>query len=130
MLVAVPLIVLTANQMTANQYPNTIPLQTGIDQILPLPARVNTESVVIDTLTAELNVSKRALKMTIKISNQTEKPIEIGEVTTANVQFINPNRAVQGKQRGYSDFFWLLDELYHNHQLDAGNPDAYIFVWC
>ncbi len=97
LLVAVPIIVLAANQMTANQYPDTIPLQTGIDQILPLPALVNTEAVVVDTVKAELNVSKRALKMTLKIRNHTDKPIEIGEFTTANARFINPNKAAQGQ---------------------------------
>ena len=97
LLVVVPIIVLTANQMAANQYPDTIPLQTGIDQILPLPALVNTEAVVVDTVKAQLNVSKRALKMTLKIRNHTEKPIEIGEFTTANARFINPNKAGQGQ---------------------------------
>ena len=97
LLVAVPIIVLTANQITANQYSNTIPLQTGIDQILPLPARVNTEAVVIDTVKAELNVSNRSLKMRVKISNNTDKPLEIGEFTTANVRFINPNKSDQGQ---------------------------------
>jgi methane/ammonia monooxygenase subunit B len=96
LLVAVPIIVLTANQITANQYPNTIPLQTGIDQILPLPAQVNTEAVVIDTVKAELNVSNRSLKMRVKISNNTDKPLEIGEFTTANIRFINPNKSDQG----------------------------------
>jgi methane/ammonia monooxygenase subunit B len=64
---------------------------------LPLPALVNTEAVVIDTVKAELNVSKRALKMTLKIRNHTEKPIEIGEFTTANARFINPNKVGQGQ---------------------------------
>jgi methane/ammonia monooxygenase subunit B len=34
--------------------------------------------------------------MRVKISNNTDKPLEIGEFTTANVRFINPNKSDQG----------------------------------
>ncbi len=98
MLVLVPIIVLTANQITTEQYPQTIPLQTGIDQILPLPAKVNTEAVIIETTKAILDVSKRALIMKVNISNHTNKAIEIGEFATANVRFINPSQSDKNQQ--------------------------------
>lgn len=92
-LVGIPVFVLVAYTMTANQYPKAIPFQAGLDQIAPLPAQVNTGAVSVETLKAQYNVPQRALTMTVTISNQTEKPIEAVEFTTANVRFLNPKKA-------------------------------------
>jgi methane/ammonia monooxygenase subunit B len=88
-LVGVPVLVLTANAMTINNYPNTIPLQASLDQILPLSAQVNAGVVDVETLKAEYQVAKRAMTFTIKINNRSDKSIQIGEFSTANVRFIN-----------------------------------------
>lgn len=88
-LVGVPVLVLTANAMTINQYPNTIPLQASLDQILPLSAQVNAGVVDVETLKAEYQVAKRAMTFTIKINNRSDKSIQLGEFSTANVRFIN-----------------------------------------
>ena len=89
MLIGVPVLVLAANAMTTNQYPNTIPLQASLDQILPLSAQVNAGVVDVETLKAEYRVPDRAMTFTLKIDNRSDKPIRIGEFTTANVHFLN-----------------------------------------
>jgi methane/ammonia monooxygenase subunit B len=94
-LVGVPVLVLTANAMTINNYPNTIPLQASLDQILPLSAQVNAGVVDVETLKAEYQVAKRAMTFTIKINNHSDKSIQIGEFSTANVRFINKDLTTQ-----------------------------------
>jgi len=88
-LVAVPVLVLAVNAMTISEYPNTIPLQAGLDQILPLPAQVNAGVVNVETLKAEYRVAERAMKFVLKIDNQSEHPVHVGEFSTANVYFLN-----------------------------------------
>ena len=88
-LIGVPVLVLAANAMTTNQYPNTIPLQASLDQILPLSAQVNAGVVDVETLKAEYRVPDRAMTFTLKINNRSDKPIRIGEFATANVHFLN-----------------------------------------
>ena len=94
-LVAVPVLVLVFNAMTISEYPNAIPLQAGLDQILPLPAQVNAGIVNVETLKAEYRVAERAMKFALKVDNQSEHPIHIGEFSTANVYFLNKNLPVQ-----------------------------------
>ena len=88
-LVAVPVMVLSFYFMTVNEYPNTIPLQAALDQILPRPAQVNAGVVNVDTLRAEYRVAERAMKFELKIDNQSDHPIHIGEFSIANVYFLN-----------------------------------------
>ncbi|NOT10712.1 MAG: methane monooxygenase/ammonia monooxygenase subunit B [Methylococcaceae bacterium] len=89
LMVGVPLLVYASYVMTTRQYPNTIPLQASMDQILPLPAEVNAGVVNVETLKAEYSVPKRALSLTVKINNNSEKPVHIVEFSTANVGFYN-----------------------------------------
>ncbi len=89
MLIVVPLLVLAVNAMTISQYPNTIPLQAALDQILPLSAQVNAGVVDVETLKAEYRVPERAMTFTVKVNNRSDKPIQIGEFATANVRFLN-----------------------------------------
>jgi methane/ammonia monooxygenase subunit B len=96
-LVGVPVLVLTANAMTISQYPNTIPLQASLDQILPLSAQVNAGVVDVETLKAEYQVSKRTMTFTVKVNNRSDKAIQIGEFSTANVRFINKDLKTQAQ---------------------------------
>lgn len=88
-LVGVPILVLVLNSVTANRYPDVIPLQAGLDQILPLPAQVNAGTVNVDTLKAEYNVSKRAMVLQVKVDNRSQGAVRIGEFATSNVHFLN-----------------------------------------
>jgi len=89
MLIGVPVLVLAINAMTNSQYPNTIPLQAALDQILPLSAQVNAGVVDVETLKAEYRVAERAMTFTVNVKNSSESPIQIGEFATANVHFLN-----------------------------------------
>jgi len=89
MLIGVPVLVLAINAMTNSQYPNTIPLQAGLDQILPLSAQVNAGVVDVETLKAEYRVPERAMTFTVNVNNRSKNPIQIGEFATANVHFLN-----------------------------------------
>ncbi len=93
-LVAVPVLVLAFNAMTISEYPNAIPLQAALDQILPLPAQVNAGVVNVETLKAEYRVAERAMKFALKIDNQSEHPVHVGEFSTANVYFLNKDLPV------------------------------------
>lgn len=95
-LVGVPVLVLVLNSVTAKRYPDAIPLQAGLDQVLPLPAQVNAGTVNVDTIKAEYNLAQRSMVLRIKIDNRSQGALRIGEFSTANVHFINkdsPRRA-------------------------------------
>ncbi|CAG1769399.1 methane/ammonia monooxygenase subunit B [uncultured bacterium] len=94
-LVGVPVLVLSANAMTIGNHPNTIPLQASLDQILPLSAQVNAGVVDVETLKAEYQVTKRAMTFTIKVNNRSDKSIQLGEFSTANVRFLNKDLKTQ-----------------------------------
>jgi methane/ammonia monooxygenase subunit B len=89
-LVAVPVVVLGANAMAQNRYPNAIPLQAALDRIEPLAPQVNTGAVQIKVRKAEYRISDRAMVLTAEIHNRTDRPIRVGEFMTANLRFLNP----------------------------------------
>lgn len=117
MIIGVPVLVLAANAMTTNQYPNTIPLQASLDQILPLSAQVNAGVVDVETLKAEYRVPERVMVFTLKINNRSDKSIRIGEFTTANVHFLN-NELQASYQKGGSENMTAPDGL----SLDNATP--------
>lgn len=88
-LVGVPVLVFAFYTMTVNKYPKAIPLQTSLDQILPLSAKVNAGVVDVETLRAEYRIPERAMKLSLKIKNGSDKPIQLGEFATGSVRFLN-----------------------------------------
>jgi methane/ammonia monooxygenase subunit B len=108
-LIGVPLLVLAVNAMTISEYPNTIPLQASLDQILPLSAQVNAGVVDVDTLKAEYRVPDRSMTFTIKVNNRSENPLQIGEFSTANVHFINKD--LRASFQGDTSSLTALDGL-------------------
>ncbi len=95
-LVGVPVLVLVLNAVTANRYPDAIPLQAGLDQILPLPAQVNAGTVNVDTIKAEYNVTKRAMVLQVKVDNRSQGAVRIGEFSSSNVHFMNADASHVG----------------------------------
>lgn len=89
-LLGVPLFVLGANAMTDSQYPNTIPLQAGMDQIEPLPLAVNDGIIKVKVQRTEYHVPARSMTIIAQIQNTSDQSIRIGEFATANVRFLNP----------------------------------------
>jgi methane/ammonia monooxygenase subunit B len=89
MLVGIPLLVFIFYTMTVNKYPKAIPLQTSLDQILPLSAKVNAGIVEVETLRSEYQVPERTMTISLKIKNGSDKPIQLGEFATGSVRFLN-----------------------------------------
>lgn len=108
-LIGVPLLVLAVNAMTISQYPNTIPLQASLDQILPLSAQVNAGVVDVETLKAEYRIPERSMEFTVKVNNRSENPLQIGEFATANVHFLNKD--LQAPYQGDSKSLTALEGL-------------------
>jgi len=102
-LVGVPVLVLALNAVTANQYPDAIPLQAGLDRILPLPAQVNAGMVNVDTLKAEYNVAQRAMVLQFSIDNRSQGAVRIGEFSSSNVHFMNADLANLNSKPGKDD---------------------------
>jgi len=96
-LVGVPILVLSFYLVTTSRYPDAIPLQAGMDQILPLPAQVNAGTVNVDTLKAEYNLSQRALILQVKVDNRSQGAVQIGQFSTSNVHFLNPDLSHLGQ---------------------------------
>jgi len=102
-LVCVPILVLVLNEITTNHYPDTIPLQAGLNRILPLPAQVNAGTVNVDTLKAEYNISKRSMVLQVKVDNRSQGAVRIGELSSSNVHFMNADVSNVGFIPGKDD---------------------------
>lgn len=115
-LVAVPVVVLGANAVAQNRHPSAIPLQAGMDRIEALAPRVNTGELQIRVRKAEYRISNRSMRMTAEIHNRGEQPLRIGEFTTANLRFLNPE--VAGSAPAGSDGLTAANGL----RVDAAAP--------
>lgn len=115
-LVGVPLLVFAFYSMTVNEYPKAIPLQASLDQILPLSAKVNAGVVEVDTVRAEYRVPERAMKLSLKIKNGSDKPIQIAEFATGGVHFLN--KAAPSPQQNDADSVVAAEGL----SLDNATP--------
>ncbi len=91
-LIAVPILVLSASEIAQHLYPNAIPLQASLDRIEPLAQEVNT-TVHVKVLRAEYSVTDRSMKMTAQVNNQTDQPIRLSEFSTASLRFLNEDVA-------------------------------------
>jgi len=102
-LVGIPVLVLVINSVTNSRYPDTIPLQAGLDRILPLPAQVNAGTVNVDTLKAEYNVAQRAMVLQVSVDNRSQGAVRIGEFSSSNVHFMNDDLSEVGNVPGKDD---------------------------
>ena len=70
-----------------SQYPNTIALQTGRIAVAPTPEPEKVVAVQLDRAT--YRIPGRSLTLNTTITNLSDGPLEISELATANVRFIN-----------------------------------------
>jgi len=85
---------------TNDKYPITTPLQAGVlRNIKPIEMPATTVSVKVEDAT--YRVPGRAMQMTLKITNNGDSPVRLGEFTTASVRFLDP--AVLEDTTGYPD---------------------------
>jgi methane/ammonia monooxygenase subunit B len=101
-LIGVPLLVFVFYTMTVNKYPKAIPLQASLDQIPPLSTQVNAGVVDVETMRAEYRIPERAMTVSLKIKNSSDKPIQIGEFATGGVRFLNKAVPVSGQSNAES----------------------------
>ncbi len=71
------------------KYPRTIPLQAGRTAVEPLPLEANPVEIKIQEAT--YRIPGREVNLTLEITNTSERPQQIGEFTTANLRFLNPD---------------------------------------
>ena len=86
---AVLLFVAAGYFITDYRHPTTTPLQTGIIKVPPKENPAN-EVLDIKVKSAEYRIPGRSFNVQMEITNKTDKPLKIGEFSTSNVRFINP----------------------------------------
>ncbi len=72
---------------TENKHPYTVPIQAGESKVKPMPVKPN--PIEVKVLHANYDVPGRALRITMRYTNSGDRPVRIGEFTTAGVRFIN-----------------------------------------
>ncbi len=88
-LVVVVVLVLGANTYYNGKHPNAIPLQAARDQIEPLPTVVNDGDIDVRVNKIEYQIPERRMVINADVENLTETPLEVGELSIANVRFLN-----------------------------------------
>jgi methane/ammonia monooxygenase subunit B len=83
--------------LTDAAYPVTVPLQSNFLKVPALPESAAPVAVVPERVT--YLVPGRTVQFHLRLSNAGDKPLRIGEFTTANLRFLNP--AVVKTEPGY-----------------------------
>jgi methane/ammonia monooxygenase subunit B len=81
------LTVLLGVQWANAAYPNTVPLQSGVFRVDPLPK--GPQDVSLKFKKAVYDVPGRSMRITVEVTNNGQKPVQIGEFTTAGLRFVN-----------------------------------------
>lgn len=87
LLVLVLVVVIVGFTRTTDAFPNVVPLQSGSLYAPPLPKPK--EGVTVKLRRAEYDVPGRSMRMSIEMTNNLNRPVSVGEFTTANLRFIN-----------------------------------------
>lgn len=87
-LIAALLLVAGGYYLTNMTYPVTIPLQSGKVSIPPLAEAPRLVEATIERATYA--VTTRTFTMDVRVVNKGAQPIHLGELSTANVRFLNP----------------------------------------
>lgn len=79
-------------QSATAKYPNVVPLQSGkaVYKSIDLPQ----SPAVVTVESANYDVPGRAMRITATITNKGDKPLRIGEFSTAGVRFLNPESGI------------------------------------
>lgn len=79
-------------QSAAAKYPNVVPLQSGKAAYKPIDLPASPAVVTVES--ANYDVPGRAMRITATITNKGDKPLRIGEFSTAGVRFLNPESGI------------------------------------
>ncbi|OPY96797.1 hypothetical protein A5906_01115 [Bradyrhizobium sacchari] len=74
------------------EYPYNVPLQSGLNRVAPLPASPAYAEIKI--ISATYDVPGRSMRLATQITNKGSEPLSIGELTTANIRFLNQSLPV------------------------------------
>jgi methane/ammonia monooxygenase subunit B len=66
----------------------TLPLQSAKESVEPLPD--SPTNVGVKLVKASYRVPGRSMNMTLDVTNTTDKPVRLGEFSSATVRFLNP----------------------------------------
>ncbi|WP_179733315.1 bacterial ammonia monooxygenase, subunit AmoB [Bradyrhizobium sp. IAR9] len=85
---AIVLVMVFGGYVRANQeYPYNVPLQSGLNKVAPRPA--SPADAEVKVISATYEVPGRSMRLAIRITNKGSEPLSIGELTTANIRFLN-----------------------------------------
>jgi len=101
----------------AERYPYNVPLQSGTSKIAPLPAA--DPGAVFKVEKATYDVPGRSMRLTALVTNSFTKPLTIGELTTANIRFVNralPAETAQIDNRYPDDLIARNDLIVSNNE--------------
>ena len=80
------LVIVEYNKATKN-YPKRVPLQTS--RMYTSPIEIEDPRIKINVYRAEYDIPGRSMRMWMEIENNSNENIRLGELTTANLRFIN-----------------------------------------
>lgn len=88
---------------TNTKYPRTSALQGGRVRVFPLPD--DPDQVIVRHEKGVYQVPGRSLQLKLKVTNRTPRPVRLGELTAANLRFVNRSvpAALAGVPAGYPD---------------------------
>jgi len=86
-LIGTIIIVIAGVQWVDANYPNMVPLQSGVFKLDPQPVEPRTVSVKVDKATYD--VPGRSMKIEAEITNTGTEPVQVGEFETAGIRFVN-----------------------------------------
>ncbi|MGY4403666.1 methane/ammonia monooxygenase subunit B [Bradyrhizobium sp. USDA 3315] len=85
---AIVLVMVFGGYVRANQeYPYNVPLQSGLNKVAPRPA--SPADAEVKVISATYDVPGRSMRLATRIANKGSEPLSIGELTTANIRFLN-----------------------------------------
>jgi len=103
----VTLLLVAVGYLTTNaQYPETIPLQSSRTDIPLLEQSPQVVEAKVERAT--YTIPTRTFAMNLKVTNKSDKPIQLGEMTTANVRFMNPAVPPEARKPEHR-MVWELD---------------------
>ena len=75
--------------LTQKKYPRTVPLQAGVMYAPPLTLQPSPVKVAVTA--AHYDVPGRSMKVSVTLTNTSDKTVRIGEFATASIRFVNQN---------------------------------------
>ena len=78
---------LTKKNNATNKYPKRVPLQTS--RMYTDPIEIQDPRIKINVSRAEYDIPGRSMRMWMEIRNNGNESLRLGELTTANLRFIN-----------------------------------------